>query len=46
MPWSTPTLTQVYERSWAGRIVWIGLTYTVGVTKKEKQPSFEYQPGE
>jgi outer membrane receptor protein involved in Fe transport len=37
---STPTLTQVYERTIAGRVVWVGLTYTVGVTKKE--PNFEY----
>jgi outer membrane receptor protein involved in Fe transport len=42
---STPTLTQVYERSTAGRVVWFGLTYTVGVTKKEKEPNFEYDTG-
>jgi outer membrane receptor protein involved in Fe transport len=44
---STPTLTQVYERSVAGRVVWFGLTYTIGVTKKEKEkePSFEYDSG-
>jgi outer membrane receptor protein involved in Fe transport len=42
---STPTLTEVYERSVAGRVVWFGLTYTVGVTKKEKQSNFEYEPG-
>ena len=42
---STPTLTQVYERSVAGRVLWFGLTYTVGVTKKEKQPNFEYESG-
>jgi outer membrane receptor protein involved in Fe transport len=39
---STPTVTQVYERTVAGRVAWIGLTYTIGVTKKEKEPSFEY----
>jgi outer membrane receptor protein involved in Fe transport len=39
---STPTLTQVYERSVVGRVAWFGLTYTVGVSKKEKQPNFEY----
>jgi outer membrane receptor protein involved in Fe transport len=39
---STPTLTQVYERSVAGRVAWLGLTYTVGTTKKEKEPNFEY----
>ena len=42
---STPTLTQVYERSLAGGITFIGLVYTIGVTKKEKQPNFEYDSG-
>jgi outer membrane receptor protein involved in Fe transport len=42
---TTPTLMQVYERSVAGRIAWLGLTYTVGVTKKEKQPNFQYESG-
>ena len=42
---STPTLTQVYERSVVGRVAWVGLTYTVGVTKKEKEPNFEYDTG-
>ena len=42
---STPTLTQVYERSVVGRIVWFGLAYTIGVTKKEKEPNFEYDSG-
>ena len=42
---STPTLTQVYERSVVGRVAWFGLTYTVGVTKKEKEPNFEYDSG-
>ena len=42
---STPTLTQVYERSVVGRTVWFGLTYTIGVTKKEKEPNFEYDSG-
>jgi outer membrane receptor for ferrienterochelin and colicin len=42
---STLTLTQVYERSVVGRIAWLGLTYTVGVTKKEKEPDFEYDSG-
>jgi outer membrane receptor protein involved in Fe transport len=43
---STPTLTQVYERSVVGRTAWVGLTYIVGATKKEKQPNFEYQSGD
>lgn len=42
---STPTLTQVYERSVVGRVAWFGLTYTIGVTKKEKEPNFEYDSG-
>lgn len=42
---STPTLTQIYERSVVGRVVWLGLTYTIGVTKKEKEPNFEYDTG-
>ena len=42
---STPTLTQVYERSVVGRVVWVGLTYTLGVKKKEKEPNFEYDTG-
>jgi len=43
---STPTLTQVYARSVVGRITYVGLTYTVGVTKQEKQPNFDYQSGD
>jgi len=43
---STPTLTQVYARSVVGRISYIGITYTVGVTMQEKQPNFDYQSGE
>ena len=39
---STPALTQVYERSVVGRVAWLGLTYNIGVKKKEKEPSFEY----
>jgi outer membrane receptor protein involved in Fe transport len=42
---STPTLTEVYERSVAGRVAWLGLTYTLGVAKKEKEPNFEYDTG-
>ena len=42
---STPTLTQVYERSVVGRVLWFGLTYTVGVTKKKEEPNFEYDSG-
>jgi outer membrane receptor protein involved in Fe transport len=42
---ATATLTQVYERSVLGRVAWVGLTYTIGVTKKEKEPNFEYDSG-
>ncbi len=43
---ATPTVTQFYERSVAGRVVFVGLVYTIGVTKKEKEPTFDYQSGE
>jgi hypothetical protein len=42
---STPTLTQVYERSVVGRVAWVGLTYTMGVMKQEKEPNFECDSG-
>ncbi|MFL6603629.1 MAG: TonB-dependent receptor domain-containing protein [Steroidobacteraceae bacterium] len=42
---STPALTQVYERSVAGRTTFVGLVYTIGVTKKDKQPNFDYDSG-
>jgi outer membrane receptor protein involved in Fe transport len=43
---TTPTLTQVYERSVAGQVAWFGLTYTTGVSKREKEPNFEFDsPG-
>jgi outer membrane receptor protein involved in Fe transport len=42
---STPPLMQVYERSVVGRTAWFGLAYTIGVTKKEKEPNFEYDSG-
>jgi len=41
---STPALTQVYERSVVGRIAFVGVIYTIGVTKKEKE-NFEYESG-
>jgi outer membrane receptor protein involved in Fe transport len=42
---STATLSQVYERTVAGRVLWVGLTYTIGVKKKDKEPNFEYDSG-
>jgi hypothetical protein len=38
---STPTLTQVYERSVAGQVVWFGLTYAIG-GKNENGSKFDY----
>jgi outer membrane receptor protein involved in Fe transport len=42
---STPTLTQVYERSVVGRTTFVGLVYTIGVAKKDKQSGFDYDSG-
>jgi outer membrane receptor protein involved in Fe transport len=42
---SAPALTQVYERSVAGRVIWFGLAYFVGGKKSEKEPGFEYDSG-
>ena len=42
---TTPTLMQVYERTVAGRVVWFGLTYTIGVAKKGKPENFDYDSG-
>jgi outer membrane receptor protein involved in Fe transport len=42
---ATPTVSQVYERSVRGRVAWFGLTYSIGVTKKGKEPNFEYDTG-
>jgi outer membrane receptor protein involved in Fe transport len=39
---TTPTFTQEYQRSVRGRILYIGLVFSFGTAKKEKQPSFEY----
>jgi outer membrane receptor protein involved in Fe transport len=38
----TPTFTQVYERSVEGRIVYVGVVYSFGASKKDRQPEFEY----
>jgi outer membrane receptor protein involved in Fe transport len=42
----TPSFTQVYERSVAGRIAYLGVVYSFGVTQQAKEPAFEYAPGE
>lgn len=41
---STPLFTQVYQRSVEGRIVFVGLTYSFGVTQKG-QTHFDYESG-
>ena len=38
----TPTFTQGYSRFVHGRIVYVGLVYSFGSSKKEKPQSFEY----
>jgi hypothetical protein len=43
---STPTFTQEYQRVVTGRILYFGLVYSFGSTKKEKQPNFEYDKPE
>ena len=40
---ATPVLTQVYERRVEGRVVFVGLVYSFGVQKKDKQSEFEYE---
>lgn len=40
----TPTLTQVYERTVAGRVAFVGVVYTIGV-KKTNNENFEYDSG-
>jgi outer membrane receptor protein involved in Fe transport len=38
----TPTFTGDYVRAVRGRVVYVGLIYSFGSTKKDKQPNFEY----
>jgi len=43
---SSPTFTQEYRRTVRGRILYVGLVYSFGTTRKDKPQSFEYdQPG-
>jgi outer membrane receptor for ferrienterochelin and colicin len=43
---TTPTFTGDYLRAVRGRVLYIGLIYSFGSTKKDKQANFEYdQPG-
>ena len=41
----TPLFTQVYQRSVEGRVAFVGVIYSFGVTRKEKEPSFDYDSG-
>ncbi len=41
---TTPTFTQEYQRSTVGRVFYIGLVYSWGAARKDKQPGFEYDP--
>jgi outer membrane receptor protein involved in Fe transport len=40
---TTPTFTQEYQRTVRGRILYLGLVYSFGTGKKDKQPGFEYE---
>jgi hypothetical protein len=39
---STPTFTGDYVRAVRGRVVYVGLIYSFGSTRKDKQANFEY----
>jgi hypothetical protein len=39
---TTPAFTQEYQRTVRGRILYLGVVYTFGAGKKDKQPGFEY----
>ena len=38
----TPTFTEDYRRTVRGRILYLGLVYSFGSARKEKQPNFDY----
>jgi hypothetical protein len=42
---STPLFIEVYRRSVEGRVAFVGVIYSFGVTKKEKESNFEYDSG-
>ena len=42
---STPLFTEVYRRSVEGRVAFVGVIYSFGATKKEKESNFEYDSG-
>jgi outer membrane receptor protein involved in Fe transport len=39
---ASPAFTQEYQRITRGRVLYVGLVYSFGSTKKDKQPNFEY----
>jgi outer membrane receptor for ferrienterochelin and colicin len=39
---SSPAFTQEYERTVRGRVLYVGVVYSLGITKKDNAPSFEY----
>lgn len=39
---TTPTFTEEYQRTVRGRVLYVGLVYSFGSTKKNNQPKFEY----
>jgi outer membrane receptor protein involved in Fe transport len=43
---STPTFTQEYQRITRGRVLYVGLVYSFGSSKKDKQPGFDYDKPE
>jgi outer membrane receptor protein involved in Fe transport len=42
---STPTFTGDYLRTVRGRVLYVGLIYSFGSTKKQKEANFEYDQG-
>jgi outer membrane receptor protein involved in Fe transport len=42
---STPTFTGDYLRTVRGRVLYVGLLYSFGSAKQDKQPNFEYDQG-
>ena len=41
---TTPTFMEEYQRTVRGRILYAGLVYSFGSSKKDKQANFEYDP--
>ena len=39
----TPTFTEEYQRITQGRVLYVGVVYSFGTTKKDKQPNFDYE---